>query len=538
MTANGRVHGLWFDWRGQLWATLVTAAVMAASLAYRWLVIGNPSVEEGYLMFRPAPGILLALVILRRGTHLAAGVFAGSLLVGLLVIPSAGRALVYALSGGAHAALAGVLVRWFWPVSRPLIPSARFFSIMLVAGGVVPTFVTALPTCLLVAEARFGDVPFWTGYIQWCLGEFKGTLILTPLVLLLTRRGAFRESLSRPWELAGLVLAEVAVMVLWVVPSMVDAKIVLASVAGWGLTILIGFLVVVRCGVGGIILGNLVLATVMGQMQVHMAQEGSALSNAVLIGFHAEICFVAGLALIVAGGFYDYQRAEQALHEVSARMLNAQEDERRRLAASLHDGASQTLASALMRLRSVIAPDPRLAANERLEQVVQDMARGIGDLRRTLTGLRPEMLEQSAFADVLGNHCEQVEAGSESEVLFFDEVGGLADALPLGVREHLFRLAQEALSNAVQHGRAPHIEVTLARRPGKPDKQDWLRLEIRDDGAGFDPTANEKRDRPHLGLRVMRERALLIGARLEIESSPGGGTQLVIELPVAKGKPA
>ncbi|EIP97331.1 signal transduction histidine kinase [Opitutaceae bacterium TAV1] len=534
MTENGRFHGIRIDWRGQLRATLVTAATVAASMAYKRLVVGSPSVEDGYLMFWPVPGILLALVILRRGVHLAVGVFAGSLLVQALVIPSAGRALVYALDEAAYAALAGVLVRWFWPVSRPLIPSARFLSIMLVAGGVVPTLVTSLPACWLVAEARFGTLPFWTGYTQWCLGEIKGTLILTPLLLLLTRRGAFRESLSRPWELTVLVLAEVAVMVWWVVPSMVDSRIVMASVAGWGFTILIGFLVVVRCGVGGIILGNLVLAIAMGQMQVHMAEE-MELTEAMLIGFNAEVCFVAGLALIIAGGFYDYRRAEQALHEVSARMLNAQEDERRHLAASLHDGASQTLASALMRLRNIVAPDPRLAADARLDQVVQDIARGIADLRRTLTGLRPEMLEQSAFADVLGNHCEQVEARSESEVLFFDEADGLADALPLGVREHLFRLAQEALANAVQHGRAPHIEVTLARRPGKPDR---LSLEITDDGAGFDPTANEKRDRPHLGLRVMRERALLIGARLEIGSSPGAGTRLDIELPVARANPA
>jgi two-component system NarL family sensor kinase len=492
---------------------------------YKGLVLGVPA-EGGFFMFWPPSGIFLAL-ILRRGVHLSLGILMGCLVAQMLMISSMERALIYALDDAIFAALAGLLMRRFWPVSHPLVSSVRFFLIMLFAGGVVPSLITSLPTCLLIAEARFGADPFWIGYVQWCLGEIKSVLVLTPLMLLLTRKEGLQTHLSRPWELVVFILIGITIITQWVIPSMADSRNVITSIAGWGLTILTAFLVVIRCGVGGIILGNVALAIVVGKMQVNVAYaEGLTLSDALLVGFHAEAYFVLGLILIAAGGLYDYKRAEQAIHDISASILTTQEDERRRLSSNLHDGAVQTITSALMHL----AHDSQYASDKEVQQVIQRIRHGIQELRDTIKGLRPEMLEQSSFADVLSNHCRQVEAQSEANIFFSDRTNNLIDSLPIHIREHLFRLAQEAITNALHHGHAETVTLKLTLGKNKPD---WIRMEIKDDGEGFDITA-AIHVWPHMGLRIMQERALLIKAKLKIISEQETGTQIIVDLPIPR----
>lgn len=526
--ADNNGHGAAsFNWRHQLFVALLMAALVAFRMGYKQWVIPSGPLQDSNILFSPIPGILLAWIILRRGAHLATGVFAGGLVTHLLFAPSAGQALIFALDETAYVVLAGLLLRWAGFFSLPRIPGARFLSMLVVVGGVVPTLITSLPTCWLIAEARFGSLPFRDGYLQWCLGEIKGELVLTPFVLLLGRRGAIREHLQRPWELVLLVGAELIVMKEWTIASMLETNLVMASVAGWGVTLFLGFCCVIRCGVGGVIVANVVIAIVMGYLQVHIANtQGLPVSDPLLVGFYAEVCIIMSLMLVVAGGFYDYKRAEQALHSISGHILNTQEGERHRLSANLHDGALQTITAALRHLVN----NPRWSGEKEIQATVQGLQAGIRELRDTIVGLRPEMLEQSTFAEVLNHHCEQTEVQANVDVLFFDEAEGLADNLSLHAREHLFRLAQEAISNAVRHGQALHVEVTLTRRPGSPPR---LRLEIADDGKGFDPTRERLvPDRPHLGLRVMQERALLIDGRMNIDSTPGAGTRITIELPV------
>ncbi|AHF92196.1 histidine kinase [Opitutaceae bacterium TAV5] len=508
-------------WKRQFVVALLTALAVGCSLVFAHMLARVEHSPPG-LLFWPASGVLLVM-LLAWGIRNAAGIFVGSLVVFFIWRPS-WHAPIHALDETVQAALACLLVRWFWPASKPWTPGARFFAILLSAGALVPTLLVSLPVCYFLSCAQAGGASFWSGYVRWCLGEFNGFLIVAPF-LLLVAYPSFRETIRRPLELALLIPAGLAVMSLHSAQPTLTG---LTQVESWALVAMIGFLMVVRCGVGGVIIANVAMTLTAIVVQLHFSGGGSAVSGERwLLEFNTLIVNLTGVTLILAGGFHDHWRAEQALHDVSARMLNAQEAERRRLASDLHDGVSQTMAGSLMRLQLAMARQPALSARPELQALAGDIADGLRDLRRTVAGLRPEMLEHSAFANVLDDHCRQVETRTGNDVLFSDETGGEADRLPLAVREHLFRLVQEAIGNAVQHGRAPLITVTVSRaaKPGR------LRFCVEDNGKGFNPAAGERRDRPHLGLRVMQERALLIGATLKVESAAGAGTRIILDLP-------
>lgn len=101
------------------------------------------------------------------------------------------------------------------------------------------------------------------------------------------------------------------------------------------------------------------------------------------------------------------------------------------------------------------------------------------------------------------------------------------NALAIGIRRQLYRIAQEALANTVKHAQAQHVEITFAAKANE------LRLTIADDGQGFDPAGNrlEGSERPHFGLLSMRERTQSLGGSLQIESHPKRGTRIIVVLP-------
>jgi signal transduction histidine kinase len=141
-------------------------------------------------------------------------------------------------------------------------------------------------------------------------------------------------------------------------------------------------------------------------------------------------------------------------------------------------------------------------------------------MRALIFELRPESLEAEGLVTALTKQTAALRARHEIEVelTLCDEPD-----VPLPTKEALYRIAQEAFHNAVKHGRPSRLDVRLAREP------DSLRLEISDNGVGFDPTAAYP---GHLGLRSMRERAMRVGGTLDITSIPLNGTQILVWIPL------
>ena len=215
-----------------------------------------------------------------------------------------------------------------------------------------------------------------------------------------------------------------------------------------------------------------------------------------------------------------YRRKNQELEKLSAWLLTAQEEERRRLAQRLHDELGQTLTVAKLNLGLAARAETAVERERHLREAERSLEMAIEEARALSHGLRPPLLDELGLIPALEQLIAQFRATSELEIEFtIDEV----DRLPASLEMFVYQAVQEGLTNAVRHAEARHLTVRLTR------KADRLRLEIADDGKGCDP---ERALRSGLGLRGMRERALLAGGHLQVLSRPGRGTRLVLELPI------
>jgi signal transduction histidine kinase len=209
------------------------------------------------------------------------------------------------------------------------------------------------------------------------------------------------------------------------------------------------------------------------------------------------------------------------LHERSRELSIV--EERNRLARELHDSVTQQLFGVVLAAESageLIARGD--AAGEQLERV-QALARGaMEELRSVVFELRPASLEAEGLAHVLRKHVEVLRRVTGREIELRIASPPVLGAAAAG---QVFRIAQEALQNALRHADADRIEVRLSDGGGR------LALSVTDDGRGFDAAAPGVRGR-RLGLTSMEERAQRLGGTLEIRSAPGSGTTVRLEAPV------
>lgn len=213
---------------------------------------------------------------------------------------------------------------------------------------------------------------------------------------------------------------------------------------------------------------------------------------------------------------------EAMLEQFAARTVEAQEIERRHLAGEIHDGISQPLISLWYHLQAAeaFATDPAVVAHE-LGRAKDLTSAALDEARRAIAGLRPSVLDDLGLGPSLESLAHTV-VGPEVEV----DIGG-PSRLPSHVEVALYRIAQEALQNVMKHASASRVTLRLSSAHG------CVQLVVEDDGRGFRHTqaARNRNGDPAYGLVGMRERAELVGARLEVTSTPGSGTRVLVEVP-------
>lgn len=220
-----------------------------------------------------------------------------------------------------------------------------------------------------------------------------------------------------------------------------------------------------------------------------------------------------------------YRRKGRELAALAAKLVSAQEEERRRIAHRLHDELGGALTAVKMDLELLA----REASSEGLQPRLRENARLLGEVlaqaRELSHSLRPPLLEELGLGPALRALGERFAEAGEFEVeLELEEPG----RLPPEVEGLIYRAAQEALTNAAKHAQARRVILRLERAKGR------LRLEVKDDGRGFDPRAVFQGG-GGLGLQGMREQAILAGGSLRIESKAGRGTRVTLELPLDEG---
>jgi len=213
--------------------------------------------------------------------------------------------------------------------------------------------------------------------------------------------------------------------------------------------------------------------------------------------------------------------SERVATDALRRVVSAQELERQRLARELHDETGQALTSILLGLKAVEDAKDRSDLDAAAGQLRELVVSTLQDVRRLAVELRPKALDDFGLVPAIERLVETFREHTGLDVHLEPQLG--AERLPSDVETTLYRITQEALTNVVKHAQARHVSIVLTRREGS------VAAVIEDDGRGLGSGA----DSGGLGLLGMRERIALVGGRLEVESSPGSGTTLSIEVPIS-----
>jgi signal transduction histidine kinase len=207
------------------------------------------------------------------------------------------------------------------------------------------------------------------------------------------------------------------------------------------------------------------------------------------------------------------RRTERALRDSKAKLFQAQEDERKRIARELHDDLGQQLVLAEFQLAEIKA-EVSSAVTPLVNKLSKQLLEISTDIREISHGLYPSLLLKLGLTAALKRLSQEISSDQGFEIVFISTVN---DAVPPQLAVTLYRVAQEALQNVAKHSRARHVQMEL-KRAG-----DGLTLRVSDDGIGFDlkqPAA------AGLGLDSMRERLWGIGGTLQIDSAPKKGTDI------------
>lgn len=250
--------------------------------------------------------------------------------------------------------------------------------------------------------------------------------------------------------------------------------------------------------------------------------------------FTSDRCDV--LAIIARQAVIAIQNARlyQDVADEKERIVEVQEEARKKLARDLHDGPTQSVAAMAMRVnlaRRMVERDPKAAIDE-LEKIEELARRTTKEIRHMLFTLRPLVLESQGLTAALQAMADKMkETFSQNVIIQVDE--NLAGQLEMGKTGVIFYIAEEAVNNARKHAQAPHIWVRLKPLPKQPD---IAFLEIADDGLGFDVAAvNKSYDkRGSLGMVNLRERTELVNGILHIDSAPGKGAKIQVFIPLSE----
>lgn len=277
---------------------------------------------------------------------------------------------------------------------------------------------------------------------------------------------------------------------------------------------------------------------------VHLCSKGKALGNLCVAtrGSHqfgttdaallASVAHQIAVAVENATLYRELERKEALRGELLRKVISAQEEERKRIARELHDDTSQALAALAVALEtaSVAPAQDAEEVKARIEGIKPLAVRTLEEIRKLTLDLRPTVLDDLGLIPAIRWYAENRLKPQGVKVQL--ETAGIERRLPPELETALFRVAQEAVANIARHAEAENVVISLSF------SQSSVVIEVEDDGKGFDLAAVSRTvDKGRgLGLMGMQERVALFSGSLTIETSPGSGTQLRIEVPLEGSK--
>ncbi len=269
----------------------------------------------------------------------------------------------------------------------------------------------------------------------------------------------------------------------------------------------------------------------MRQMDISQLASGVNRVAAVFAGFRREIVLIAALTILLGLGlaflsigrvqsleresdqrYREVAQAREELHRLSARLVAAQEEERRNLSRELHDEIGQSMSALLVEMGTLdsVLPPGNSTVHAQLQRVKGLAEANVGVVRNMALLLRPSMLDDLGLVPALKWHAREVARRTGMKVRV--DADDVSDALPDDYRTCIYRVVQEALHNAMRHAHATCARITVIQ------EQQQIRVTIQDDGHGFQPRLEKG-----MGILGMEERVRHLGGEFQIESKPGHG---------------
>ncbi|MCL5256425.1 MAG: sensor histidine kinase [Chloroflexi bacterium] len=268
-------------------------------------------------------------------------------------------------------------------------------------------------------------------------------------------------------------------------------------------------------------LRNTVLAFLRGDLTVRAERS--------VIGA-PQVNDLADILNVILDKLQDYtgtiEAKNEQLRRLSAQVITAQEEERRRISRELHDEASQNLTSLMLGYKMLESSKDLEEVRDRVADLKIITGQAMDEIRKLAWELRPTALDDLGLAPALRGYVKEFERQMPAAIKF--KVVGVKDRLAPELETVLYRAVQEALTNVARHSQANSVDVSLVQ-------QDRVVVAtVQDNGAGFNAgeVLDGTGDQRGMGLIGMRERAALVGGQVEIESKPGSGTRITVTVPL------
>ena len=469
--------------------------------------------------FWPPNAILLAALLLtspRIWWVLILAVFPAHLFIQLRTGIPLISALLWFVGNTGEALLGAVFVRIF-KKDKPLFESVHGVIVFLACGVLLPTLATSFLDAAGVILTGLGQ-NYWILWTTRLTSNIVSDLTIVPTIVIFGVKGLswFRRANASAYYEAALLMTG-TVVVSFLVFGRESAISGFWAFIYTPLPLLIWALL--RFGSGGVSASMLAVALISAWNTMH---------GRGLLGFQSMVYAVLSLhflltvfvtSFLLSGALIaERQRGEETLRAKCGNLVHAREQERYRIARELHDNILQRLTLVSLHLDELRAASLVFAKSplNNIYEQISDVSKTIRDLSHDLY---PFMLEYLGLSGALRKLCR--DAGAQRGITIEFSEHNVAFLLPSGVSSCLFRVAQEALENIVQHSRAKAaaMELKLADRAAV--------LRVSDDGVGIDPLRPEG-----IELACMREQVLALDGTLEITSSPSKGTVIEVSIPV------
>jgi len=453
------------------------------------------------------------------------GIFFGELLVNTQLLLEAGHPPVGSMIGQQAGNMAEVIVgAWLLRRligSRAALDTAEQVSGMLVAVGTATCISATVGTLSMFAGGVIDHSEIPTFWRTWLLGDTAGALIVLPLIL---------TWVANPWRawrklrtFEGIALIAIVALLSWVA--------VLSSAPLTYLTFPALIWAAFRFGPPGVTLCVFITAAI--TVGVTADQVGAFYRQTIdnrTLSTQLYVLVAALTSLFLSAVVSERQRSTEQLAEAKRREKERTVEERRRIARELHDSVSQALFSSALHTRAAqmaLAEDAALPVPQlkrALATIDQLIRRAQSEMRRFIFEWGPEGIGDG-LVPALTRHVSSLSRGTTLHL----RVEGPDEPLPLtrAAETQLFGIGREAVANVVKHADAQSACVRIEARMSR------VVLEVVDDGRGFETAAEHD---GHFGLDSMRSRADEIGAELHIESAPGRGTIVRVELQTERGR--